>query len=180
MCVRERSKWLMSAILAGCAVALLGGPAHAQKPVIFQGRNPSIVKVQLTRNGSPQDPQVFVDRINALNNASFLVIFPNGTFGFIASGQNPGANTGFPIYGTVAPLSNGYLHLMGNTNSFANGNTMTTTSVSGVLFPYLGRFYVSLIYTEVDTTTITGGGTQTRLIDHGAGTYVLPLDIMSS
>jgi hypothetical protein len=131
-----------------------------------------------TASGRPQNPGPTIDKINAFNNPAMIVLFPNATFGFVASNQPAGDPSGFPVYGTVKALPNGYLQLMGNTNTYPSGSATNTTFVGGVIFPSQGRLYASM------TLIVTGAysfsyGSSTLLTPYtGMGTYLMPIQVV--
>jgi hypothetical protein len=163
-------------LAAAAAVLFLARPAHAQRPVIFQGHAPVVTQSKETVNGQPVSTAPLVAEIQALNNPSYLVLLPNGMAGYIPSNASAfGLPASTTLYGTYHGLPNGFIQVGGSKTIQANGATVTAY-VNGFIYPYQGQFYALLNFVGV-VVTPTAKGTE---VDVGTATFVMPLKVIAS
>src|SRR5262249_24989802 len=137
-----------------------------------------------TIDGVPGSTTALTSMIQGFNSPAFLVLFTNGTFGYLPTtpppGTLPAVTTGFPVYGTVTPLSNGWLQLLGNNNVIPHGLTTSTVFVGGVIYPVNGQFYATLTYVG---SSIFPEGFAGKSLMYGrevdVATFVLPLTVLT-
>jgi hypothetical protein len=162
--------------LAGSDVVSAGGPA------ILAGSNPSIISQQSFTNGvqTPADQTSF---IQSLNDPSYIVLFGDGTFGWVPSGSNGGFLNTLPVYGTVHLLPNGALQLTSNVDSVPAGSAPPVSSIAvfldGVMVQAGGRWYAVLDFSYFDYVIERDeDGDPIRTdIDFVTVTFVMPLTV---
>jgi hypothetical protein len=172
--LRRRRHW--AAVVAAAAALALARPAHAQRPVIFQGHSPVVTQAKATVNGQPVSTALLVAEIQALNNPSYLVLLPNGAAGYIPSAASAlGLPPSTTLYGTYRSLPNGYIQVGGSTTFQANG-VAVAAYVNGVVFAYQGQFYAVMNLVGV-VKAPSGQGTE---VDVDTATFVMPLKVIAS
>lgn len=180
--MRDRivSTWSIVALVAVGLTLGVGGTARAAGPLVFLGQNAVVTQAQVTLNGAPTDPSTYINLVKSFNNPSYIILFPDGTFGMIPSDPFGGTvQTGFPLYGTLSALPDGSLHLVSRNNVFHNGTDTGSSYISGVIFPVNGQFYAVLTYVGVDVspTTVANRPATDTLV--GITTFVVPLRVIS-
>jgi hypothetical protein len=134
-------------MLAGWLGLAGSKPALAGSPVIFSGSNPFIISQRSYTNGvlTSADQTSFIQSLNA---PSYIVLFSNGTFGWVPSGSNGGFLNTFPVYGTTHHLPNGWIQLTSNVDSVPPNTTPPTatlaTYLNGVVLQVSGQSYAVL------------------------------------
>jgi hypothetical protein len=161
-----------AALPVALAALALGSPAFAQKPVVFHGNSPTVVAAFHTRNGVP----FFPPTTGAAIPLPYLVLYHNGTFGYLPSaGTFVMATTGFPVFGSVAALPGGSLQLSGNVTPFQNGNTRGSQFVTAVLFESKGQFYAYITTVGTSSSPTSTG----QVTDVDTFLFLTPLSVVS-
>jgi hypothetical protein len=137
--------------LAALVCLVVSGWASADGQVIFSGSQPKILGQQAFNNGLT----VTVDQtsaIQALNSPSFIVLYGNGTFSWIPSGNNASFGNLFPVYGKVKALPSGWIQLTNNVDSFPPsapaGAANLTVDLDGVILNVNGTWYAVLAFSK--------------------------------
>ncbi len=179
----RKSKIAVLGLLAAYVALAGSSAAWAAGPVIFSGSNVSIVSQQSFTNGvqTAADQTSFIE---SLNDPSYLVLFGDGTFGWVPSGMNGGFLNTLPVYGTLHLLPNGALQLTSNVDSVPANTTPPTSTIAvyldGVMVQVAGQWYAVLdfSYYEFVIERDDDGDPIRDDIDFVTVTFVMPLKVL--